>query len=411
VFLAGVFLSLVLLSFWATGSVYFLIPLIPYSALSLSFYFLNRYYEGEILANEIEVEKNLVEQNELQHVFGEYLMRSRALQNKYLNYYNLRKGIEDLTTQFSLEKLSRLITAEVYEFLKKGDRVLLLLGSGEGGKLSIVATRSLDSEEKADLSEGDFFDHWAHKNRQPLLINDLEKDFRFNVKRETLREPFESAMIVPLSLESEGGGVLRVNSSKKNNFSVDDMRILQILSDIASTALLNCYLFSKTEELAIKDSLTGLFVHRYFRERLEEECRRVWAGKSRRFALLFLDLDHFKEFNDKYGHSSGDIALFEVGRLIRKEIDAKGLVARYGGEEFAVILFETGAEDAFSTAERLRRGIGSTSIEIRGVKHKLTISCGLAEFSGKESNEEALIQKADEALYRAKNQGRDRVCS
>jgi len=142
--------------------------------------------------------------------------------------------------------------------------------------------------------------------------------------------------------------VIRINSSKKNVFTIEDMRLLQVLSGLASTALLNSYLYSQTEELAIRDSLTGLYVQRYFKERLDEECRRA-VGKGRHtFSLILIDLDYFKKFNDAQGHSSGDIALYEIAKIIRDEFEGRGLVARYGGEEFAVIVYEADHKTAAS---------------------------------------------------------------
>jgi len=223
--LASLFSALTFLAYWATGSFLFLIPLIPYIIFSLGFYFLNKKIMTRVIAYELELEKNLTEQNEIQKYFEERYEKSRSLQNKFLTYYNLRKGVEDLATYLSVNKLSQLIVAEAYEFIKKGDRALLLLGAADATDLRVVATRSLDSDDRRERAEGDYFDDWVLKNRQPLLISDLEKDFRFSVNVSGLREPFQSTVIVPLLLESSGGGVIRINSSKKNVFTIEDMRL------------------------------------------------------------------------------------------------------------------------------------------------------------------------------------------
>ncbi len=403
-------MALSFLAFWATSSINFLLPAFAYLVLLLGFLVWNRRLADELLKSEIEIDKNLTEQNECQRHFEERQKKSWALQSKYLTYYNLRKSIEDFAAYRSVEKLSRLITAEAYEFLKKGDRASLLLGTPDGSKLQVVATRSLDSESKEKYGEGDFFDYWVLTNRQSLLITDLEKDIRFGVERKSLRESFESAVIIPLSLESSGGGVLRINSSKKEAFTVDDMRILQVLCNLASTALLNSFLFLKTEELAIRDSLTGLYVQRHFKERLEEECKRVRVNPEHTFTMLLMDLDYFKKFNDSYGHMAGDIALFEVAKHLNQEIGSGGLLARYGGEEFAVILFQKSKKEGFEIAENLRKSMEALTVTIRDKNHRFTISCGVAEFAPEKFDEEKLIQAADKALYEAKKEGRNKVC-
>jgi diguanylate cyclase (GGDEF)-like protein len=408
--IGGVFLSATFLSFWATGSLYFLIPALAYLIVSVGFFRLHRHAVGELLTAELEIEKNLTRQNELQNLFGEKLKRSRVLQEKYLTYYNLRKSIEDLATHLSLDKLSQMIVFQAFELVKKGDRSLLLLGTADGSEVSVVATRSLDLEAKITYQKGDFFDYWVLKNRQALLLSDIEKDFRFSVSKRSLTYPFESAILAPLFLESSGGGILRINSSKKNVFTVDDLRLLQILSDLASTALINSFLYSKTEELAIRDSLTGLYVHRYFKERLGEECRRIHAHPGHSFSLILLDLDQFKKFNDRQGHPSGDIVLQKIGKLIQEEVGTLGLVARYGGEEFAVILPEARKNVGLKLAESIRKSVEKLPIKIREKVHYLTISGGVAEFPGDAAEEEGLIRLADQYLYQAKSEGRNRIC-
>jgi len=408
--LGSVFIAATFLSFWATGSLYFLIPVVSYLVLSVGFFVLSRRAVGDLLTLELEVEKNLTRQNELQSQFEEKLKRSRVLQEKYLTYYNLRKSIEDLAAHLSLDKLSHMIVFQAFEMVKRGDGAFLLLGTPDGSNVSVVASRSLDSEAKVAFRQGDFFDFWVLKNRQALLISDIEKDFRFNIAKRSLAHPFESAILAPLFLDSSGGGVLRINSSKKNTFSVDDLRLLQILSNLVSTALMNSFLYSKTEELAIRDSLTGLYVQRYFKERLAEECERAVARRGHGFTLILFDLDRFKTFNDRFGHPSGDIVLQTIGRFLEDKVGSQGLVARYGGEEFAVIFPESDRRSGIRLAESIRKGVEELAITIRGKTHQMTLSGGVAEFPQEASTPEELIRAADGYLYRAKSEGRNQVC-
>lgn len=164
------------------------------------------------------------------------------------------------------------------------------------------------------------------------------------------------------------------------------------------------------EELATHDGLTGLYNHREFYQRLEAEMER-----SKRYghplSLLMIDIDHFKAFNDTYGHQSGDYVLRTIADQMRKEVRAVDYVARYGGEEFAIILPEMLASNALSVAERLRNSIATHRITINERQvGNITVSIGVAAFPEDACSGEELIAAADRALYAAKQAGRNRVC-
>lgn len=158
------------------------------------------------------------------------------------------------------------------------------------------------------------------------------------------------------------------------------------------------------------DSLTGLYNHRFFQERLGEEVKRS-ERHTRPLALLLLDIDHFKEFNDTHGHMTGDAVLREVSRLLLESSRVEDIVARYGGEEFAMILPETACEGAGVFADRVKRTFESSRLAERDLPRdmKITVSIGVAGWAV-ESTKESLLEAADQALYRAKREGRNRVC-
>jgi diguanylate cyclase (GGDEF)-like protein len=162
--------------------------------------------------------------------------------------------------------------------------------------------------------------------------------------------------------------------------------------------------------LAKLDGLTGLYNHRFFQERLGEEIKRS-ERHARPLALLLLDVDHFKDFNDTHGHMTGDAVLREVSRLLLESSRVEDVVARYGGEEFAMILPETASEGAEVFASRVRRVFESKRLEEGGLHRdtKITVSIGVAGWTA-ESTPESLLRAADQALYQAKREGRNRVC-
>jgi diguanylate cyclase (GGDEF)-like protein/excisionase family DNA binding protein len=158
---------------------------------------------------------------------------------------------------------------------------------------------------------------------------------------------------------------------------------------------------------AITDGLTGLYNHRYLHERLSEEIERA-REQGQQLSVLFCDLDQFKMFNDRKGHSAGDAALRGVARIMETTIRHVDLAARYGGEEFALILIDTASDGAVEVAERIRRAIAESRF-LTGDDASVTISIGIATFPEDADRKEGLIDRADWAMYLAKRRGRDQV--
>ena len=165
---------------------------------------------------------------------------------------------------------------------------------------------------------------------------------------------------------------------------------------------------SRAEIDAITDALTGLYNHRYLHERLSEELHRA-REQQRPLSVLFLDLDHFKGYNDANGHSAGDAVLREVAHLIEQSVRSVDVAARYGGEEFVVLLVETGRETALAVAERIRARIRAAGFTAHNTP--LTVSIGVAGYPDDADRREDLLNQADWAMYVAKRQGRDQVAA
>ena len=157
---------------------------------------------------------------------------------------------------------------------------------------------------------------------------------------------------------------------------------------------------------AVTDGLTGLYNQRYFKQRLGEEVARA-AEQGRPLALLFCDLDHFKDYNDRFGHSAGDEALRAVANVLLRSVRQVDLAARYGGEEFTVVLIDTTAARAAEVAERIRSGVAA--LELDDADRRLSVSIGVAAYPRDAALAEELVDKADWAMYLAKRHGRDRV--
>ncbi|MCG8684745.1 MAG: GGDEF domain-containing protein [Desulfobacterales bacterium] len=173
--------------------------------------------------------------------------------------------------------------------------------------------------------------------------------------------------------------------------------------------LANLDLRDSLRQQAIRDPLTGLYNRRYLLETMEHEISRSSRKKSE-MGLMMIDLDYFKKFNDTYGHDIGDFILAEFGRLIQLIIREEDIACRYGGEEFTLMLPETGKNDTLKVAEKIRNHIQAHKFYFNNKSYApITLSIGIAVFPHDGKTTSTLLKQADEALYQAKDQGRNQV--
>ncbi len=386
--------------------------LIEYAGLCYLLFRIVNQTENQIAGISVDREKYQNEKNDLEIAHKAKGEGISILFEKYSTYYNLRKLAEDLAISLSVNQLAHSIVKHCQDFIAKGDVALLAMTDAAGEHLSLVAYRGFTKTriwDPAHYRGADLFDLWVIKNQRRLIVSDTHQDFRFDIKETTQREDLRSLIITPIMHERKVIGTLRVDAAKPEVFTNDDLRLLDTISVLSSSALSNAMLYERTEELAIKDSLTNLYVRRYFFERLKEEHRRALLT-HRPLSLLMCDLDHFKECNDKYGHGIGDMMLVEFANVMRRTLE-NAITARYGGEEFSVLLPETSKEQAEQIAEKIRAAFESFPFVVRRERIAMTVSIGVANLPDDSLDLENLVQKADQALYQAKKLGRNRVCS
>lgn len=223
---------------------------------------------------------------------------------------------------------------------------------------------------------------------------------------------------VPLTFVKEVIGCLNIHSmGPKYEMTNSKVEVLQILADQAALALKNSSMYHQLKRQneyfarqAVTDGLTGLHNHRYFQQRLKELLEEADRHNGR-IALLLFDIDHFKRFNDTYGHPFGDEVLRQIAQILLSVIGTEDIAARYGGEEFAVILPNADMAGAAERAENIRKAIEDhifSSVD-GSLVTKVTVSIGVADWM-KGTDESQLIEAADQALYKAKRQGRNRIC-
>ncbi len=355
----------------------------------------------ELRLQGINESKNTVELS-----YSKHRLTGEALRGRINSYLMLEEIARVLTSGLDFEKTATLIVKKTLEVVGKEGLCVLYLADVEGQKLALKASW----KSRIRAKTGDDFDDWVLKQGQVLLVENVDNDFRFTGGGVGRERRIGSLISAPLISGERIIGVLRVDSKEANIFVTDDLRVLNVLAVLSAVAIENARLYRRTEELAITDGLTGLYVHRYFQERLTEELMRATRSRSL-LSFLMIDIDHFKNYNDRYGHAVGDIVLKKVAVILKEKAGDGSSVARYGGEEFAVVLPRVGKEDAIKVAEVICKAVASEEISVRDEKTNITVSAGVSTFPSDAIMKEEVIRKADEALLRAKAEGRNKVCA
>ena len=256
---------------------------------------------------------------------------------------------------------------------------------------------------------------WAFRRGRPHLVTDASSPLRC---AHLTPEDGPTTFCVPMMAQGDNVGILQFNFGSAVHGEQADAtaseqstrtRIASALAEHTALALANLRLREALRSQSIVDSLTGLFNRRYLENMLERECRRAVRSK-RPLSVLMIDVDHFKQFNDTWGHDGGDAVLRELSTLLRAHFRGDDIACRYGGEEFVVVLTEASIENAFARAEDLRKEVHRLVAEHRRQPlGSVTVSVGVACLPEHGVSPEDLIAAADRALYRAKDAGRNRT--
>ncbi|HEX8025896.1 MAG TPA: diguanylate cyclase, partial [Candidatus Limnocylindrales bacterium] len=219
----------------------------------------------------------------------------------------------------------------------------------------------------------------------------------------------KSMVILPLVVRGESIGILELTSNESDVFSERSVQLAQLLAREAAVSLENARLYNEIHDQAFRDALTGLANRRLFLERLGHVLDRLRGRSARRAGVLFLDVDHFKHLNDRFGHGTGDEVLRMIGERLREAIRPGDTAARLGGDEFAILLEEVDSEDeAMAVAARLLESLGAP-LQLDGHAPRLAASIGVALSGTVGETAEDLVRNADIAMYAAKAAGRGRI--
>jgi len=244
---------------------------------------------------------------------------------------------------------------------------------------------------------------WVVEHGKPALIHDVAQDPRFVVLPAN-QTPIVSMICVPLIAHGERVGVVTATSAKPGAFDTSNLELLRFIAMTIALDIENVRL----HRVAVTDPLTGAYNRDFLLQRLPQEIEAA-IDRDRSLSVAMVDVDHFKSVNEHYGHATGDLVLTEVARRLRGAIRAGDVLVRYGGEEFVAVLPKADAGRAWEVGERMRQRVSERAFDVGdGLALLLRVSVGVAQWRAGELMT-GLLERADAALYGAKDRGRNRV--
>lgn len=271
---------------------------------------------------------------------------------------------------------------------------------GHGGTRSVVGKR-------VPMAAENVFG-WVALTGRPHLRRSLSDPFPFERLQASVE--IDSHILVPIVGRQHVLGVMAVGRFEEDIYDDVDMAMVSQYARLTGLAIDNLRTYEQVSELALRDGLTGTYNHRHFQDVLESELHRL-DRYGEKLSLMLMDVDDFKSFNDRFGHPEGDQVLKQTARLVRTSLRQSDMVFRYGGEEFAVLLPGTDTAAAACVARKLVETMRRNNLYQRKAETPIpiTVSIGVAGTGDTVESREALIKRADIALYQAKREGKDRV--
>ncbi len=369
----------------------------------------SRSYDLQLRVQEFQEKMNI-----LNAEYSKEVKNSVALKEKSIRYDSLGGILEEINSSLELDSVTEILASKVFLLLGKSKGVCLLyLIDDQTQKLVLFKTKKEEKGLVIKAKEGNTLDFWVLRHASPLLVEDIRNDFRFDLDKLAALDarPVASLISAPFLSENKQLGILRLDSKISGAYSQDDLRFLASISDLGAVAIENSELFKRAQDLAIHDVLTGLYTKVYFMDRFKEECKRA-ISRGTPLSLLMLDIDFFKNYNDQFGHTAGDIVLKKLSQILTKKLASyHPLISRFGGEEFCIAITGVEKKEAHGIGDSLRKEIENVRIILRRSETKITVSVGLASLPVDTLDDEDLIRKADKVMYEAKRNGRNQVCS
>jgi diguanylate cyclase (GGDEF)-like protein len=263
----------------------------------------------------------------------------------------------------------------------------------------------LDHNREYEISPDSELIKFLEKNNRCYTLDEINAFVAEEPSLDTINA-MAPMLLVPLKGKGKINGIIVLGERiSGEDFREDEKEYLMNIASLAGIAIQNAYLY----EMATTDMMTKLKIHHFFQTSLVDLRERAIQHHVP-LSIIMMDIDHFKNFNDTYGHTCGDLVLINVARIVMQNIRPTDVAARYGGEEFAVILYNTGIAEAEIVAERIRKQVERTAIESDNGFLSVTISLGVTEFKPDiDVDNKSIIERADKALYMSKHAGRNKV--
>jgi len=315
-----------------------------------------------------------------------------------------------LTSSLDIDTVLQTILEKIAAYFHPKTWALLMLDD-ERQELfySVAVGDGCDSVNALKLKTGQSLARWVVENGEPIVISAVNQDPRIDAgsKDEFFREPC-SIVCMPVRTGGKVLGLMQLVNSDMQIYLRGEM-LLQALADYAAIAIENARAVQRIQELSITDDCTGLYNARHLTTVLAEEVPRSQRF-GYEFSVLFLDLDHFKRINDRFGHLTGSKLLAQFGRRLRENLRLVDAAFRYGGDEFVVLLPQTGKDAAVLVARRLMANFG-TADWMAGEAKPLTLSAsiGIASYPHDGATSQAIVQRADDMMYQVKQAGRNNI--
>ncbi len=325
-----------------------------------------------------------------------------------------------LTSTFSIREVLRTIMEKVNTILQPKHWSLFILDKSKEELYFGIAQGDVASQLRGlRLKLGEGISGWVAQEGKSVLVPDVRYDKRFSKRADQITSFVTKSIIcVPMKTKDEVLGVIElVNTEEDKEFTSRDLNILLILADFAAIALENARIYKKIKKLSLKDPLTSSFNIRYLHSILDK-----WIKEESHFSMVFLDLDRFKQIVDNYGHLQGSKLLVEFSLYLNQKVKqleqklsspsktVQCSTVRYGGDEFILLLKGVRKEDAMVLSEQILKDLQTRTFSLEdGLSVQLNISMGVGHFPESASNKKDIMAKTDQAMFRAKDQGRGRL--
>ena len=304
--------------------------------------------------------------------------------------------------------------AEIVGCMLDFDELVLMLYNDRSRKLRVVATYGIKDPGPLmgmAFDRGEGITGETIETKEAIYVPDTSKDKRYLYYKGL--KPEDGALYSVPILNPEGDraiGVINISRPTTQAFSQQERETLRAVSHLIGMQIVNARLFREVKEDAVKDALTELNNRRHGEDSIQREFNRAHRFE-RQFSILIIDIDHFKKYNDRYGHPQGDVILKEFAALMSSSLRDVDYIARWGGEEFLAILPNTEEAGAVQAAEKICRNVRRHPFPKRSSQPKrhFTVSIGVATYPEHGQSVDSLIEAADKALYEAKGAGRDQV--